>query len=115
MQLLSTSKASLGALRQAHSFVTSSQPDGSASPIGIRQLKIQEGCPVTAGRAVIVYSAAEALAAAMLADVDMLDMLASLDVEDWPIARARKDKKIRSFIVEGDFDLGGSLFGNVGC
>lgn len=85
MQPLSTSKTSLGAFKHAHSFVTSSQPDGSASPMGIRQLKMQEGCPVTAGRAVMVYSAAEAFGAAMFVDVDMLlseDMDVSLDVDD---------------------------------
>ena len=85
MQPLSTSKTSLGALKHAHSFVTSSQPDGSASPMGIRQLKMQEGCPVTAGRAVMVYSAVEAFGAAMFVDIDMLlieDMDISLDVDD---------------------------------
>jgi hypothetical protein len=85
MQPLSTSKTSLGAFKHAHSFVTSSQPDGSASPMGIRQLKMQEGCPVTAGRAVMVYSAAEAFRVAMFVDIDMLlseDVDTSLDVDD---------------------------------
>ena len=85
MQPLSTSKTSLGAFKHAHSFVTSSQLDGSASPMGIRQLKMHEGCPVTAGRAVMVYSAAEAFGAAMFVDIDMLlieDMDVSLDVDD---------------------------------
>jgi hypothetical protein len=102
MQPLSTSKTSLGALKQAHSFVTSSQPDGSANPIGIRQLKMQEGCPVTAGRVVIEYSAEDAFGAAMFVDIDMLlieDMDISLDVDDWPIARATKGRKMRSIMV----------------
>ena len=53
--------------------------------MGIRQLKMQEGCPVTAGRAVMVYSAAEAFGAAMFVDIDMLlieDVDISLDVDD---------------------------------
>jgi hypothetical protein len=102
MQPLSTSKTSPGALKHAHSFVTSSQPDGSASPIGIRQLKMQEGCPVTAGRAVMVYSAVEAFGAAMFVDIGVLlieDMDISLDVDDWPIARAIRERKMRSFMV----------------
>ena len=85
MQPLSTSKTSLGAFKHAHSFVTSSQPDGSASPMGIRQLKMQEGCPVTAGRAVMVYSAAEAFRVATFVDIDVLlseDVDTSLDVDD---------------------------------
>ena len=85
MQLLSTSKTSLGALRHAHSFVTSSQPDGSASPMGIRQLKIHEGCPVTAGSAVMLYSAVDAFANAILVDIGMpliVDMDIILDADD---------------------------------
>lgn len=96
--------ASLGALRHAHSFVTSSQPDGSANPMGMRQLKTQEGCPVTAGRAVMLYSAVEAFAVAMLAITDMLlieDMDMSLDVDDWLIASATREERMRSFMVLG--------------
>ena len=52
---MSTPRTSLGALRQAQFSVTSSQPEGSASPIGIRQLKTQGACDFTAGKAVIVY------------------------------------------------------------
>lgn len=48
------SKTSFGALRQAQSLETSSQPDGSANPIGIIQLYTQEGCEMTAGSAVMV-------------------------------------------------------------
>jgi hypothetical protein len=47
--------ASMGAERHAQLSVTSSQPEGSARPIGIRQLKTHEFCNTTAGRAVMVY------------------------------------------------------------
>ena len=47
-------RASAGADKQAQSSDTSSQPEGSASPMGMRQLKTQEGADWTAGRAVIV-------------------------------------------------------------
>ena len=47
--------ASTGAERQAQFSVTSSQPEGSARPMGIRQLKTHEFCDLTAGRAVMVY------------------------------------------------------------
>lgn len=105
MQSVSTLKASFGAFRHAHSFVTSSQPDGSASPMGIKQLKMQDGWSVTAGRAVIVYSAAETLAAVMLADmaidVDML-LLPIEDVDDWPMTRATREEKMRRNFMAGD-------------
>lgn len=64
MQSVRTSKTSLGALRQAQSLDTSSQPDGSAKPIGIRQLYTQDGCDKTAGSAVMLYAGEEAVAAA---------------------------------------------------
>src|SRR5271169_546323 len=102
MQLVITSNASAGALRHAQSFVTSSQPDGSASPMGIRQLKMQEGCPVTAGKAVMLYSAAEAFAVAVLAEIDV-----SLDVDDWAMPRAIRQEKMRSFMVVDDSALTG--------
>jgi hypothetical protein len=53
-QSVKKSRTSAGAERQAQFSVTSSQPEGSASPIGIRQLKTQEDADMTAGRAVIV-------------------------------------------------------------
>ena len=84
MQPVSTSSTSSGAIRHAHSFVTSSQPDGSARPMGIRQLYIQDGCDWTAGSAVMVYSAAEIFPVALMAiDVGMLlimDMGTDIDV-----------------------------------
>lgn len=93
--------ASLGALRHAHSFVTSSQPDGSANPMGMRQLKTQEGCPVTAGRAVMLYSAAEAFVVAVLDTLLIEDMDAPLDVDDWLIASATREERMRSFMALG--------------
>ena len=66
MQPVSTSKTSLGALRQAQSLDTSSQPDGSANPMGIRQLYTQDGCDMTAGRAVMLYAGEEDVAAALM-------------------------------------------------
>ena len=47
--------ASMGAERQAQLSVTSSQPVGSARPMGIRQLKTHGFCDTTAGRAVMEY------------------------------------------------------------
>jgi hypothetical protein len=78
--------------------------------MGIKQLKMQDGCPVTAGRAVIVYSAAETLAVAVLAemavDVDMLlPLLLPLpieDVDDWPMTRAIREEKMRRNFMAGD-------------
>ena len=67
MQSVRTSKTSLGALRQAQSLDTSSQPDGSANPIGIRQLYTQDGCEETAGSAVMLYAGEEEVAAALAA------------------------------------------------
>ena len=66
-QPVRTSKTSLGALRQAQSLDTSSQPDGSANPIGIRQLYMQDGCDKTAGSAVMLYAGEEEVAAALMA------------------------------------------------
>jgi len=48
--------ASGGAERHAQLLVTSSHPEGSARPIGIRQLKIQLGWDVIWGSAVMEYS-----------------------------------------------------------
>jgi hypothetical protein len=67
--------ASIGADRQAQSFVTSSQPDESASPIGIRQLKTQLGWLVTAGRSVMLYSATELLTEVVTLLVTVIDAL----------------------------------------
>jgi len=53
--------------------------------MGIRQLKIHEGCPVTAGSAVMLYSAVDAFANAILVDIGMpliVDMDIILDVDD---------------------------------
>ena len=53
-QSVRKSRTSAGAERHAQSSDTSSQPEGSASPIGMRQLKTHEGADWTAARAVIV-------------------------------------------------------------
>ena len=65
MQPVRTSKTSLGALRQAQSLDTSSQPDGSANPIGIKQLYTHDGCDKTAGSAVMLYAGEEEVADAL--------------------------------------------------
>ena len=68
--------------------------------MGIRQLKMHDGCPVTAGRAVMVYSAAEAL---KVDDVAMdMTLLVIEDVDDWPMARAIRDEKMRRNFIAMD-------------
>lgn len=57
MHSVMTWMASIGAERQAQSWSTSSQPLGSARPIGLRQLKTQGAADwrlMTAGTAVMV-------------------------------------------------------------
>jgi hypothetical protein len=73
-------------LKQAQSFVMSSQSDDSARPYGCRQLKTQGACEITAGNAVIVYGTSELTAAVALSD-------------DWASPEARKREKRMSFIV----------------
>ena len=110
---MSTSKASLGALRHAQSLVTSSQPEGSANPIGIRQLKMHGGCDMTAGSAVMLYSGEEEVAAALMAMLDNPPALMAMLVDpgcwgrllgiavgdDWAWARASRMKRQRNSIV----------------
>jgi hypothetical protein len=92
-QPVSTSRTSAGALRHAQSFVTSSQPDGSASPMGIRQLKMHDGCDVTWGRAVMVYSGdKEDIAAALGVALDV-------ELTNWAMARATRRERMKRFIV----------------
>jgi len=92
-----TSSASLGALRHAQSLVTLLQPDGSANPMGIMQLKMQEGCCMTAGSAVILYAGEEEEADAlmpMLVDAADIGMLLGIAVEVvWAWARARRKRR----------------------
>lgn len=103
---MSTSKTSAGALRHAQSFVTSSQPDGSASPMGIRQLKTQEGCDMTAGRAVMEYSGEEELAEALMAMVVVIaiPLAVPVDVDDWAMARATWRENTRSLMIDESVD-----------
>jgi hypothetical protein len=81
MQLVITSRASLGALKHAQSFVTSSQPDGSANPIGIRQLKTQGACDTTTGSAVMLYSKAELFAVVLIAVLVVIVLLPCVDTD----------------------------------
>ena len=100
MQPVSTSRTSAGALRHAQSFVTSSQPEGSASPIGIKQLKMQGGCDIIAGRAVMVYSGEVEVDAIVLMDVSLIETDIDLDVDDWAITRDMRDRtRLKSFMV----------------
>lgn len=101
MQSVRKSRTSAGAERQAQSSVTSSQPEGSARPMGIRQLKIQDGADFTAGRAVIVYSGNVEADAAVLADIEMLliNMSIDLEVEDCAMVRLAKVRRSRSFMM----------------
>ena len=94
MQPVSTSRTSAGALRHAQSFVTSSQPDGSARPMGIRQLKTQEGCDVTCGRAVMLYSGEEEVGAEP-------DAVPDVELTDWAMARGARRKRTESFMLGG--------------
>lgn len=79
--------ASMGAERQAQFSVTSSQPVGSARPIGMRQLKTHEFCDTTAGRAVMEYGgelSTEVLDADMFVPIDtplVVDVLFELEDE----------------------------------
>ena len=96
-QSVRTSKTSLGALRQAQSLDTSSQPDGSANPIGIRQLYTQDGCDMTAGSAVMLYAGEEEVTAAlmaMLVDAAGIGRLFGTAVED-DCARERPSRRKR--------------------
>lgn len=95
-----TSRTSAGALKHAQSLVTSSQPDGSARPMGIRQLKMHEGCDMTCGRAVMLYSGDEEVEAepAVVLDVELTG--------DWAVDRATRRKRVKSSIVgEGVIEL----------
>ena len=99
-QSVRKSRTSAGAERQAQSSVTSSQPDGSASPMGIRQLKMQDGADLTAGRAVMVYSGeVEVGAAALVMSIVVDDPDMSLMVEVCAPARLTIARKLRSFII----------------
>ena len=106
MQLVRKSIASAGAERQAQFSVTSSQPEGSARPMGTMQLKRQLGAEATTGRAVMEYggelSVEVVIAAEPVIDMDIdIDIDIESEVDD--AARARqlrfKRKNAWSFIV----------------
>jgi len=96
MQPVMKSIALAGAERQAQLFVTLSQPTGSLSAPGKRQLKTQAGAETTAGRAVIEYSGESSVEVAI--DPDMVIEVVAEDA-----ARAKelsvRMKNARSFIV----------------
>jgi hypothetical protein len=102
MHPVSASRASAGALRHAQSFVTSSQPEGSASPMGIRQLKMQEGCDVTAGRTVMVYSGEIEVDTAVLMGMSLIEIDMELGVDDLAWARGMKSKRRLRSMTDGD-------------
>jgi len=102
MQPVSTSSTSAGALRQAHSLVTSSQPLGSARPMGMRQFQTQAGWAITLGSAVMVYGAVETLGAIGVGAVIETMLLMDMDmvvVLDWAIVRAVRAERVRDFIL----------------
>ena len=95
-QPVKTSSTSTGAERHAQSSVTSSHPEGSARPIGMRQLKMQDGCDDTAGNAVIVYSGEVEVDAAALMDISIV-----LEVEDWAADSVTKRNSARKYTIRG--------------
>jgi hypothetical protein len=99
-QPVKKSRTSAGAERQAQFSVTSSQPEESASPIGIMQLKRHEGADCTAGRAVMLYSGELSTLVDIAADIAMLE-----DDEEVVLAERTRDvvkeRMARSFMIEG--------------
>jgi hypothetical protein len=95
MQPVMKSIALAGAERQAQLLVTLSQPTGSLSAPGKRQLKTQAGAETTAGRAVIEYSGESSVVVVAAADSDT-----DAKVEVVDAARARelrvRTRKVRS-------------------
>jgi hypothetical protein len=95
---------SAGAERQAQFSVTSSQPEGSARPMGIMQLKRQLGAEATIGSAVIEYGGELSVEVVAAADsVIDRDVNPDVDAEVDDAASARelslRRKNARSFIV----------------
>jgi hypothetical protein len=76
-----TSRTSAGAERHAQFSVTPSPPDGFASPIGIRQLKMQESADATAGRAVTDYGGEVSDDDEALVDMSIVLIFPDKDVE----------------------------------
>ena len=97
-QSVKKSRTSAGAERQAQFSVTSSQPEESASPIGIRQLKRHEGADWTAGRAVMLYSGELSTLVDIAADIAMLEEEVELMERTRDVV---KERMARSFMIEG--------------
>lgn len=100
-QSLKKSRTSAGAERQAQFSVTLSQPEESASPIGIMQLKRHGGADCTAGRAVMLYSGELSTLVDIAADIAMLE---DEEVEAVLEERARdvmSERMVRSFMIRG--------------
>jgi len=105
MQSVITDIASTGAFKHAHWFVTSTQLDGSARPMGMRQFHTQCDCDCTAGSAVMVYSAADTLAkddgvaAGMAIDDTVIDVLMGVEVAARAPLRTDVRSNWRYFII----------------
>ena len=91
-------RTSAGADRQAQFSVTLSQPEESASPIGIMQLKRHEGADSTAGRAVMLYSGELSTLVDIAADMAMLEEEVVLVERTTDVV---KERMARSFMIEG--------------
>jgi len=61
--------------------------------MGMRQLKMHEGCDVTCGRAVMLYDGAEEV------EAEPDEVLGVEDTDDWAMARATRKKRMKNFIV----------------
>lgn len=61
--------------------------------MGMRQLKTQEGCDVTCGRAVMLYSGEVEVGA------EPDEVLEFEGTDDWAMARGKRRNKTNSFIV----------------
>jgi hypothetical protein len=91
-------RTSAGADRQAQFSVTLSQPEESASPIGIMQLKRHGGADCTAGRAVMLYSGELSTLVDIAADIAMLEEEVELMERTRDVV---KERMARSFMIEG--------------
>jgi hypothetical protein len=64
--------------------------------MGMRQLKMQEGCDTTCGRAVMLYSGEDEV------DAEPDIVLDVEETDDWAMARATRRERMKSFIVGHD-------------
>jgi hypothetical protein len=97
MQPVMKSIALEGAERQAQLLVTLSQPTGSLSAPGKRQLKTQAGAETTAGRAVIEYSGESSVVVVAAADSDTDAKVEVVDAARAGELRVRT-RKVRSLM-----------------